>query len=251
MSFDYTQYGAFKGQSSHVAPRWQHRLARSIGLGNRYLKFLASADRHLPVIEVGCGDGRFLKTLREAGFSNLVGVDPSATYKSVTTEIPILHAYANDYLDQCLDDSVGTIVAFDVFEHIPLQVLRDLFALARRKLSPNGMIVFRIPNMSSPLALVNFFGDTSHVTALNQNSLDQIFFDSGLHLEEVSPEPLAYPRSLLDLAGIFAWYVFKVVYGLVLRAFGIRGRVLTPNMVCTVRRLPEADCLPFVANRTA
>lgn len=241
MGFDFTRYGAFKGQSGLAADSWQRRLARSLGLGNRYLKFLARADRQLPLIEVGCGDGSFLLALRNAGFTRLTGVEPSPSYARATADIPIVQAYANEYLEQCPDGSIGTIVALDVFEHIPLPVLRELLALARRKLAPNGLMVFRIPNMSSPLALVNFFGDTSHVTALNQNSLEQVFFDSGLHIDRVSAEPLAYPRSLPDLAGIFAWYAFRIGYGGVLRAFGIRGRVLTPNMVCTISRLPASD----------
>jgi hypothetical protein len=42
------------------------------------------------------------------------------------------------------------------------------------RLVPGGRIIFRVPNMASPLGMYNFYGDISHVTGLNKISIKQL-----------------------------------------------------------------------------
>lgn len=236
MSFDYQNYGAFKQEGAQNAESAAARIARRLGLGNRYLRFLASARKDAAVLEIGCGDGSFLKALLGAGFQQVLGLEPSTTYQNRVDDRLIVRTFANEHLATCPAASLGTVVALDVFEHIALHDLRALFGQIEDKLIPGGLLVFRVPNMASALALPNFYGDLSHVTAMSSTSVRQLVFGSGLEVQGLYAEPLGYPRSLLDLAGIAAWHIYRSLHALVLRAFGIRGTVLTPNLVCVLRK---------------
>lgn len=234
--FDYQDYGAFKSGSTALAPSGLHRLAKALGLGNRYLRFLAKADRDQPVLEIGCGDGSFLLVLGEAGFTRVRGVEPSPSYEERVPPGTIVRCFAQEYLAQAPAASIGTVVALDVFEHIPAADLRQLLGLVYEKLVPGGLLMFRVPNLAGGLGLLNYHGDLSHVIALNEVSLRQLAFGSPFSSVSLHPEPLAYPRSVAAFAGLLLWPLYKVCTQAVMAAFGIRARVLTPNLVCVMTK---------------
>jgi SAM-dependent methyltransferase len=237
--FNYSSYGAFK--NSLATHRHLISMARRIGIKNRYLRFMSKARRDMPVIEIGCGDGAFIKDLLNAGFHDVQGVEPSDTYDTVVDPGLVHRDFAESFLQKLPGSSLGTIVAWDVFEHIPQAELHKLFSLMSSRLAQGGVLIFRVPNMASPLALVNYFGDLSHTTALNEISVRQISFETGLAVESMRPEPFAYPKSVSTLMGILLWPFFRIFYGVALAAFGIRNRVLTPNLVCILRKSMQTD----------
>jgi hypothetical protein len=170
------------------------------------------------------------------GFVSVIGIEPSTSYRPVVDPALILPLYADAYLDSCASGSIGTVVALDVFEHIPKVDLQALLALIHDRLVAGGLLVFRVPNMASPLALTNYYGDLTHAIALNEVSIRQLLFDTGFASHQVLAEPFAYPRSISTVVGILLWPLFRLVQGLTLAAFGINGRVMTPNLVCVVRK---------------
>ena len=232
--FDYENYGAFKG--APVQRSLGIRVAQTLGLKDRYLRFLKGTHKDQPVVEVGCGNGQFMRTLLAQGYTDVRGVEPSQSYETVVDANLIFCGYANEYLQTCAVSSIGTVLALDVFEHIPASELMALLALIHTRLLPGGTVIFRVPNMASPLAMVNYFGDLSHTTALSEISIRQLVFGSGLKVSAVHPEPFSYPRSLAALAGILLWPFYKVAMICTLAAFGIRCKILTPNLVCVLTK---------------
>ena len=232
---EYERYGAFK--EAYAAPRKSRlrRVAHVLGMRNRYLRFLRAADRSLPVLEIGCGNGEFLAAMIRDGFVSVVGVEPSTSYQPVVDPALILPLYADAYLDSCPRRSIGTVVALDVFEHIPCVQLQALLALIHDRLVPGGLLIFRVPNMASPLALTNYFGDLTHAIALNEVSIRQLLFGVGFAHHAVLAEPFAYPRSIGAVIGVLLWPFFRLLYGTLLAAFGIHGRVMSPNLICVVQ----------------
>lgn len=229
--YDYDNYGAFK--QVHAGTSSLKALARRIGLKNRYLRFFDRTKTGGQVVEIGCGDGSFMKELRAAGFAHVQGVDLSPSYADAD-DVHVGDATA--YLRDHAPGSIDYVVALDVFEHIPQNELRDLLRIARDRLTGDGRIIFRVPNMGSPLALLNQHGDLSHVNAFNEVSVRQIAFDVGLDVEAVHPEPLAYPRSVGAVIGLTLWPAYRTLTRMVLAAFGVRGRVLTPNLIGVLKR---------------
>jgi len=233
MKYNYDNYGNYK--SKNLQSSKLKIIARKIGFKNRYLKFLKPANFNDCIVEIGCGNGSFLNELNEAGFTNLIGVEPSISYNKMTT-IKILPITANEYFQILNENTVDIILALDVFEHIEYNDLKTLLSLTERIMKSNGRIIFRVPNMSSPLSLPNFFGDLSHTTPLNQLSILQLIHDSKYSVLSFHNEPLSYPQGFLDLFAILIWKLFEFFYGLSLRAFGIKNKVLTPNIICILKK---------------
>lgn len=96
-----------------------------------------SRDAH--VIEIGCGRGEFLRVLRDAGYKNLHGFDPSAP---VATEL-----VSNTLWDgQVPLNGADLLLARHIIEEIPDP---DVFVEALAKaLSDNGRIYCEITNAS-------------------------------------------------------------------------------------------------------
>ena len=240
--FNYSSYGAFKNAPRQ--PRLIVLLMKLLRIKNRYLRFLLSVPLDLPVVEIGCGNGRLILDLLNEGFIDVKGVEPSESYTFLADKSLISHEFASPYLAKLSESSLGLVVALDVFEHIPYAELVDLIKLIESRLVDGGSLVFRIPNMSSPLALLNFYGDLSHTTALNEYSIPQLIFDSKLYIESINPEPFAFPFSPSTVIGILVWPFFCAFYRIIIAAFGLRIMILTPNLVCVLRKAVTSQIMP-------
>lgn len=231
-AYDYSSYGEMKMRQAAGESRWE-RLSRRMGVRNRYLRLVRGIDLTLPVVELGCGDGSFIRALHNFGFKHVQGVDLSPSY-AMSEDCVV--GDAQSFLRQQAPASVGLILALDVFEHISQPELLDLLLLAKSRLQKDGRIVFRVPNMGSPLGLINQFGDLSHRLGLNEISVRQLAFEAGLQIHSVEAEPFAYPRSLSTILGYLAWPIYRTMTKLAYAAFGQHVRILTPNLICQLTK---------------
>lgn len=109
------------------------------------LKSLAklALKKDMRIIDVGCGDGKLLCSLREIGFRNLLGVDPF-----VTGDIDYSNGVRIVKNDLANIDGAWDVVMFHhSFEHIfdQLGVLNSV----NRVLNDNGTCIIRVPITSS------------------------------------------------------------------------------------------------------
>ena len=234
--FDYQKYGAFKASSADGESVRLKRFARSLGLRNRYLRFLDGASHDAPLVEIGCGDGSFMRELSARGFHHVVGIEPSPSYISVVPPDAIVRAFAHEYFEQAPSASIGTAVAMDVFEHIPADQLKRLLVLIEDRLMPGGMLMLRVPNLATAMGLYNYHGDLSHTTAFTEVSLRQLAFETSFGSVELHAEPFAYPRTMTAAFGILLWAPYRWIARAVLAAFGINAGIVTPNVVCLMRK---------------
>lgn len=112
---------------------WRRRLRRLQRLGAKG-----------PLLDVGCGDGGFLRIAREAGFE-VQGTEFSAYAAAYIQRALGIQAAAGELQDVPLpDDAFNTITLWHSLEHTrdPLEVLRA----ARRLLRPGGLLVVAVPN---------------------------------------------------------------------------------------------------------
>lgn len=192
--------GDFYGRYEMPTP--QANLAETARLLGRNLK------RDAKVIDMGCGDGGFLKELHALGFNNLVGFDQSpgleraqqlgfGTFfkKSVWTFLEEAEAKGQEDAD--------AFVMVNVLEHVtePLQLLDRI----RGIMKPGALLGVTVPNDFSPLqkAFLKAKGHQpwfvhlpDHVNYFDFNSLKNILKQNGF---DVIDQSALYPLELFLL----------------------------------------------------
>lgn len=96
-----------------------------------------------PVLDVGCGPGKFLRYLSTVGFRNLAGIDPFlAEDVTLPGGIRLMRREIGE-----VDGAYDLILANHSLEHMPDQ--GAAISAISRLLSPSGVAVVRIPTVSS------------------------------------------------------------------------------------------------------
>lgn len=144
-----------------------------------------------PVLDLGCGDGLLLKSLRSGGIRG-EGIDIS--------EVAIEKCVEHGISAKCADFSGGDleyddntfewVVMTDVLEHLydPKAILKEAARVGRH-------VLVIVPNFNSLSArMQTLFGkipennkaNKGHVYWFNKKMIEQIFYDAGLKIEEIN-----------------------------------------------------------------
>jgi 2-polyprenyl-3-methyl-5-hydroxy-6-metoxy-1,4-benzoquinol methylase len=126
------------------------------------------------VLEIGFGSGSFLAWARTKG-AEVAGIEIIETLLEAARREDV------ELIDPAIEDAAGNhserfdlIVAFDVFEHFPLDVVAARLSAARTMLKPGGHLVLRFPNAQSPFGLPPQNGDPTHRSALSRSVFEQL-----------------------------------------------------------------------------
>ena len=140
-----------------------------------------------PAIDVGCGRGEFLELCRERNI-------PAKGFDTNERSVADLKSRGFDVavgrLPGCLDDlgpeSVGSILASHVVEHLPTEVLVETFAAAYRTLRPGGCLMIETPNAQAiAMSASEFWRDPTHVAPRHVGALTLIGREVGFEVAEV------------------------------------------------------------------
>jgi SAM-dependent methyltransferase len=121
-----------------------------------------------PVVDLGCGRGEWLELLQEEGIQakgverNRVLVEECRQAGLDVAESDIL-----TYLCALPNGSIGGVTGFHIIEHLPFNVLLDVFDETVRVLQPGGVAIFETPNPQNVLvSTLGFYNDPSHHSPL-------------------------------------------------------------------------------------
>ena len=141
---------------------------------------------HLPspdmrILDVGCASGRLLANLRERGFPNVTGLDPSPACAATAARL-----YSIDVRTMTLGGIAATAEQFDlvilvgVLEH--LRDLESAFGHLRSLLSPSGLVYVEVPDVTAfadwPNAPYQDFS-TEHINFFSPTSLSNLMLRHG------------------------------------------------------------------------
>lgn len=167
------------------------------------------------VLDLGCGDGVFLRLLKERGIRG-IGVD-SLLPCVETCRRSGLEAHQSDIL-AFLQEATGSydgIFCSHIVEHLPPQVVLDLLTHARRVLKPTGRIVIVTPNARDIEVITErFWLDITHVRPYPIPLLEKMLEHAGFAVTSSGIDPDSSTR-LLSKSPLKMWkkLVKKIRWG--------------------------------------
>ena len=190
-----------------------------------YLKIVEQIKKDLPknpkILEVGCGNGFFLKALIDLGFTkNVFGVEPSSKMVSESNSALKDKIKINVFKSSLFPkNSFNLILCFHTLDHMfdPDEFVRGAYSMLKK----NGyaaVVVHDTQGLS-----VRLFGERSaifdieHIYLFNKKTLKKIFARSGFKIIGVSNLVNSYPLNYwVQMSGFpnvvkkFVKYIFDV-----------------------------------------
>ena len=208
-------------------------------------QFAAELDIQQPrssrVLEIGFGNGATLGWLKSIG-ADAYGVETNPDLvvraRRMLGEEHVFHELADEHLTR-LAGTFTHVLAFDVVEHVPLELLVPMLARIRELLEPEGVCVLRFPNGDSPFGRVNQHGDPTHVTTIGHARIEYLARRAGLSVAAVRAPALplsgvgvrrALRRACILAGRAIVERLISVLY------FGGRRIPMDPNYIAVLRR---------------
>jgi len=176
---------------------------------------------HLPlnpdsaVLDVGCGMGFALESLRQLGYLHLEGFDTDKNQVALAQKGGLPVVWAENPLSFLAEraGSKDLILCLDVLEHVPKTGQLAFASAIRQALKPGGRVILTVPNASSALASRWRYIDFTHETSFTEHSIDFLLFNSGFSKISVfasefgvRPKWVFLPRKSTLLWALFQFY---------------------------------------------
>ena len=141
--------------------------------------------KNAKIIDVGCNDGKFLSRLRESGFNDLHGLEPTKNMseRAINAGFKVFNSYLDSAKSREIVAETGLfdcVTLRQVLEHI--ENLSDFGVALRSLLKPNGLLVIEVPDAQSHFDLPDFALWEEHINDFSLGSLKHFLRQHGLEV---------------------------------------------------------------------
>lgn len=181
----------YNEESSYIGKTYLHYLKQILGNKDK---------KNLKLLDIGCGDGFFLKEAKEFGINSVYGIEPSKPAtgladKDIKKIIKISILKPGIFKENFFD----IICCFHTLDHItnPNAFLKQCFKMLKK----GGKILFIVHNTDG--LSVKLFGEKSaifdieHIYLFNAKSLTAIFKKNGFTPKQIFNIKNTYPLSYI------------------------------------------------------
>lgn len=197
---------------------WRDYETTSKGYGEWYYDCLPN-DKTATILDIGCGDGKFISFLESKGYINVEGLEISCQQaEEAKKKVNGPVHYVNDTVSFLFKktNTYRMITMNDVFEHIPKQEAVRFLKAVHGALVPEGIVIINVPQVSGFTSLFCRYNDFTHETLFTEMSLKQVLFSAGFSNVRFIPQKWPLKLSPRHLAYRFIrliWYfVLKMIY---------------------------------------
>jgi SAM-dependent methyltransferase len=209
MKFDYTRiYRKFHDESPG------HR-ADMVRYFSKLLLPHLPASREIRVLDVGCGMGFSLLTLKELGYTNISGVDSDEGQVAAARRLGLDVSRTDDTIGYLHDhrDTYDLVLCFDIIEHIPVLSQLAFTAAISRSLKTGGQLMGTVPNAYASLATVWRYNCWTHTSSFTDHSLDLLLYNGGfddiqIHSADTRDTP---KHPWLPVRGTRNWWLWRIM----------------------------------------
>jgi 2-polyprenyl-3-methyl-5-hydroxy-6-metoxy-1,4-benzoquinol methylase len=196
------------------------------------LPLLHSVSKTSRIFDMGCGSGSLLKGLKDAGYTNVIGMDLSEEQVNMAHEFGVSEVVLGDAMQffRGSEEQFDIITGMDIIEHFTKDELVELLQLIQSKLKKGGMAIFRTPNMDAPIATAFAIGDFTHENYLNASSAEQVMLSCGFVDVNVKP-------SFMRVNG----FLKEGLRGILYRILNLRLKL---QLFATARSTQKVLCTP-------
>jgi 2-polyprenyl-3-methyl-5-hydroxy-6-metoxy-1,4-benzoquinol methylase len=182
------EYISHSGKSSGLMGPLYKRV-RAFALGWK-ARIISRYHETGSALDLGCGTGEFLATLKERGWS-VDGIEPSDLARKKAEHQT--NQKINSSLSEIAGKQYDVITAWHVIEHVP--DLNETFRQLRQSLKKNGTIFIAVPNYESPDAAKYSdhwaaYDVPRHLWHFSKKSMTQLLASNGLQLKKILPMKL-------------------------------------------------------------
>jgi cyclopropane fatty-acyl-phospholipid synthase-like methyltransferase len=197
-------------------------------------------NRHLKILEIGCGHGDFIHYLNNEGYLHVSGVDISKDQVALAKSMGIENVYRANFLDYLDEHSqqFDFIAALDVLEHFDKCEVFELLEKIYQALKEEGVFLLKVPNASSPFWGRIRFGDFTHELAFTKRSIQQVLLASNFkNIEVFSVEPVR-SHSFFSLIRFYVWKILKLILRiyLIIETGSASRDVLSQNLIAKAKK---------------
>jgi SAM-dependent methyltransferase len=223
------------------AKRWGRYVAKN----RRRWRGRLPEDRGAPILEIGCGDGQFVRFLRQMGYRNAEGFDVDATRIEEARRRAVEGVFRADlrtFFDGERECTYERVFALNVVEHLrkdeALRLMEDVF----RVLRPGGEFWLRVPNGAGIFGGYTRYIEFTHEAAYTTNSLTEVLRFAGFRDLRFYPwGPI--PHGVRSALRFLGWQAVTLLLRFVslLETASTKGGIYTADLLACARRPKEDD----------
>jgi cyclopropane fatty-acyl-phospholipid synthase-like methyltransferase len=187
------------------------------------------------ILDLGSGTGELCWLIKNMGAGKVIGVNLSQDeidFAKLNVKATFVCQDILEYLSECQDESVDTIYALNILEHLTKDDLVSVLEHSRRVLNKGGHIIAMVPNATSPYGSMTRYWDITHIQAFTPSSVKQLMRLCGfskVDFAEWGPRV----HGVVSFCRYLLWQIIRagIFLRLIIETGSAKGGVYTADML--------------------